>query len=81
MVLAVQKRLTALDAAGSLTEDGHLEIFILQIWGDFQHEKKTFEESAVKAVIKTSKFFADLCEKMFNNVWKKVNEFLDDLEE
>ncbi len=73
---AVKKRLTELDGAEFLTEEGHLEIFLLMTWRDFQNRKKSFEKELVREVVKQSNAFVNFSEQMFVSVWNKVLHIL-----
>ena len=79
MDLAVKKRLTELDAANSLTEEGHLEIAVLLTWSEFKRTKKAFEKETVKSLLKASSAFENFCEHMFSRVWNQVKRFFDEI--
>ena len=75
----VKRRLTELDAADSMPEEGHLEIAILLTWSEFKEKRKQFKKEVVKKTIQASAVFEDLCERMFENVWNQVIKFFQSI--
>jgi hypothetical protein len=68
-------RLREFDGADFLSDENHLEIFLLQTFLGIENIEKFIKEDLEKMVYSLS-VFSDFCKKTFKKILEKVQEFL-----